>query len=1233
MMTMENSGVTRILQALEVIYEPKSSNSDRRDAQEFLESVKASEESPFWGFQLALPENYGTNYIVRHFGLSLLQHAISKKFHTFDRSKVLVLREWISTLAAKTLEDDSHYLKEKMGFLWASLAKRIWGSFLVKTKLDPESKELTKEDAEDGWVSMDADLWSLWNSSTQTRELSLIILRTLFEDIYLLDDPVASKRTNILNQLSVMIITPDSVLEQIYEPSPTLSMCKNSKDGWLVEWSKFLVETLTKNDPSSPLVQRFAPKILSTFKTCLHWIQPSVLKRENIFTTLINILTVPDMKLKTLAIDCLHILFTRSYNDVEDFDFFIGSIFTREGIQKLSNFYVSLVVDPDDLDEQAYALLKKTVEMIVSLSEYLQALPPAKSRINWDKSSVDLYLRLVLDTTKHPSPIISGLSLQMWVTTLRVDELSSKSQVVQILMELLEISADRIIDYLALDEEVPSRKFLDLDFDSTADSSSFLANYKKFNEDIVRITVCKKPEEGMEWLERRLEAFFSSPIGNQCITQPKLEEKSEPYNYGIAQFNVIENSIRGVSRWRIWYTGDDFESRNNRLNGLVEELGERLLAMQLASPLLIRKQVQTMVQFAPLLKDVSPLMFKVLEKILITATFDYQENISDEEREIIRDLRTSCGTELNRLAYIMPESLKNIFGDLENVISDILSSNKVSNHESVAFKSFLLVIASRSTISDKETLFAKIVDPELSAWSSPETEKGLMDLHWFMERIGIVEIAQYFQKRNIKAETNLLDAEMDDEGRALKNQLKERWSSIFPIRATRIFIQYSIEKLNHDSPEYMNLLRLWKPRVRPIVPHILQLLTQIQSYHNPDNWNDLPEAVLSFLRYSRMERFWQQGVSIQSKETFIEESVKAALTLREFADSVGHLIRYTREYAYLTIGSLSQLEDTLYEIPGIANSLWNALAGDTVGVTLHSWKHMINSCLRSVVKNCPIKYVDIFMTELLPKTLQDIDQLLVSRWDKVYRTGLQLQGNEDDTTLSEEMMEEHMLRQLTATVVRLLMDIVPQVNAKNVTDTQFACKRLVTTNKEVMGAFLQLCCHIIGFKDTKCSFNTILIARNILPSIVFKDDDVDKYLCETFMKSLLGVIMDDYFVETHSEAATALTTLYCALRSKNDYPVQVLLDTLPNITSQHMSNFETLLVGSRSLRHQRSALLELIRIAKTNELDVSEEDELKDRKKQLEEANIQRKKKAVPSDIMNDPFTENGALNNLFDNE
>ena len=371
-------------------------------------------------------------------------------------------------------------------------------------------------------------------------------------------------------------------------------------------------------------------------------------------------------------------------------------------------------------------------------------------------------------------------------------------------------------------------------------------------------------------------------------------------------------------------------------------------------------------------------------------------------------------------------------------------------------------------------------------------------------------------------------------------------------------------------------------------------------------------------------------MSIQGKETFIEENVKAALTLRDFADSVGHLIRYTREYAFLTLGSLSQLEDTLYEMPGIAEMIWKSVAGDTAGVTLHSWKHMINSCLRIVVRNCPVKHVDVFMSELLLKVFYDIDKLLVVKWEKVYMNGLQLQGNEDDETLSEEMMEEHMLRQLTATVVRLLMDIVSQLNAKLVSDTQFACKRLIVENKDKMAPFLQICCHIIQFKDTKCSFNTILVVRNVLPDILLKDDEVDKYLCDSLMKALLRVLMDDYFVETHSEAAIALTTLYCALRLKNEYPARILLEMLPNISALHVSNFESLLVSSKSLKHQRSALLELIHTAKQGNSAAGEEQNAKERSKQIEAA-VRKKKNGA--DLMNDPFTENNALTNLFGEE
>ena len=148
------------------------------------------------------------------------------------------------------------------------------------------------------------------------------------------------------------------------------------------------------------------------------------------------------------------------------------------------------------------------------------------------------------------------------------------------------------------------------------------------------------------------------------------------------------------------------------------------------------------------------------------------------------------------------------------------------------------------------------------------------------------------------------------------------------------------------------------------------------------------------------------------------------------------------------------------------------------------------------------------------------------------------------------------------------------------------------------------------FKDTKCSFNTILVVRNILPEIVLKDDEVDKYLSDHLIKALVHVLMEDYFTETHNEAAMALTTLYCALRSKNDYPARAMMTYLSNVTSHDVANFESSLINSKSLRHQRSALLELIKVNK-NPNSIENGDEMSKRKKQLEEAINNRKSQLV----------------------
>ncbi|OWB79812.1 hypothetical protein B5S32_g4049 [[Candida] boidinii] len=1281
---MDSNGVSQVVGSLEVIYNPRSTNTDRHKAQDFLETIKHLPESPYWGYQLALPDNK-YDYIVRHYGLNLLLNAIALDYSSWNIEKRVAVRQWVVELATKINKTDPHYMKEKVAFLWVAVAKRCWGACLANIEeekaqqqqqlnsnllqdannnsnssddnsnsknLQNPNRIITDDEKLESWADMDSNILELWNHSLETRELSLIIFRVFFEDVYLLDDPIVSSRNNILSSLCPEVVTSEAILLLKYEPNDSLRLFAASNEGWLIRWSNFFKDCLEylfskKRENLSDInknltngysdeeiyktYSKFITRMLQVFKTCLYWILPIAFREVGLLESLSRCLMLPDTKIKTLVIDCLQVLFTRSYSEEIDFNEVTGAIFQTEGLSMLLQLFKSIQLDPDDIDEVKYTLLKKLVEMIVGLSECIQTndsnykfkLPPT--------ADISNYLKLVLETTKHESLVISSLSLQFWCSMLRIDELSNKPEFEQIMPDLLESSANRLINYTDYDEEYSVKKFLEIDFESQPEASTFLNNYKKMTDDIVRIIICKKPSDSLQWLANRLNKFYSSPIGEQILNDPKLIYKgknSDAFIYGYSQFVVIEACVRGISRWLIWYQEDDFETKKQFLVSQIDELCKMLMLLQVRDPMLLRKQIQTLVQFTPLLKDVSSTMFNVLEKVIESCTFDYPENSTDEDRELIRDLRTSGGTELNRLAYLMPESLKNILPDLENVISNILSSKKLSDHEAVAFKSFLLVVSQRSSIPNKSERFSNIVDPELSAWSDPVTEKGLLELHWFMERLGIVKIAEYFQERGITADTNLLQAEMDQKGRYLKTELKDHWSSVFPIRATRIFIQYSIEKLDHDSDTYKDLLNLWKPRIEPILPHILQLIYQIQAYHNPKNWEGLPSEVQSFVKYSCMERFWQQGVSIQSKESFMDESVKAMHTLRDFADSVGHIVRYTREYAYLTISSISELEETLYEIPNMATTLWKALAGDSVGITLHSWRHMINLVLRSIIKNCPSKFIEPFFTELLPQVLSKIDSLLMEKWELVYRKGLQLEGTESDEQLSEEMMEEHMLRQLTAVVDRMLIDLVGQ-SSNNLSSRQIETRRVICKDKATLGALLQLLCHIIMFKDTRCSFNAILVVRHLLEEISGKDDEVDKFLCDSLIQALLHVLMDNFYVDVHPEAAYALTILYIGLRSKSAYPAVALQKLVPTLSTEKITEFESLLISVKSFKQRRNAFLQFIASFK-NEADDqdSENRKLQERNKQLESA--RRSKKTNGNNVMDDPFVENGTLNNLF---
>lgn len=1220
---MDSTGASQIVGALEIIYSPKSNNVQRSEAQNFLDQVKSHGESPFWGYEIAL--NNPTNYILKYFGLGLLAHSVKKNWNEYDQEKRITLRKWIVELNYRVSSQDPRYIKEKLAFLWVEIAKRIWGETL---------KEETQSDQQlvASWVDMNHNLLELWQMNSSSRELTLIIFRILFEDTFLLEDLIILKRISIIQPLCIMIVCPMDLFSEKYKYPNKWTLFNGNNEGWFSIWVRELHQALDTNNSN------YIIRLLETMKSCLNWPLSEVIMRNDILGALLKCLVSNIPKAQSTALDSIHILLTRTYSSDTHYDALINKVFNNMDL--LDQVYDSLQFDPNQgIDEFKYPIIKKFVDMVTCLYTCLL-------KIDNNNNQIEKYVRLVLKTTYNPSLIVSGLSLDLWCACLRNDSFFPILEK-YLIPDLLEFSSNALVYYEQIENHV-SKKFAEIDFQSYSEYKSFCSTYRKSIRDIIRLISCVQLDYTYDQLCSRLNNYFSSRYGHEVLNSSFLDHKEEPYLSALSQLMIIECFINGCIRWKIWYTNEnDYNQKLDAILLKIETLSNQLITLNLRDPLLLKKQIQNFALFLTILKD--NVLFTLLEKIITSATLDYPDidmEIKSDKSDAVRELRYACGIELNRMALLMPESLKSIYPDLENVVASILS--KLSSHETVSFKSFLLTIVLKSSLDRKEERFISLVDPELAAWSDKGTVVGITNLPWFLERLGIVKIAEYFQKRNITEHSDLLLIQIDEEGKKLKAELTKHWQNLFPVRATRMFIHYSMQSVKTDA-EFKMLQTLWKPRIVPILRYILMLLYQLQSYHDPDNWKDLPIVVQSFVKCSTIERFWEAGITNKSKDEFIDEHIKALQTVRDFADSVGHMVRYTREYLLLILSAVSSLGNVFYDIEGLAQLLMDSIAiykpnskDISPGVSTHGWKHIINVAIRPILKNCPEESAPIFMRAFLPKLFETLDILLCTKW-ACYTNNTDINpAPRDEDEMTEEIMEENLLKQLTTVVVRLLIDCVGQVGSSSqalklkLTPHQVKMRTIIFSDMNTLGAFLRLLNHCMAFRDSKCSFNSILIMKSCLADSLVENAEVDHFFTvEVLPNLLMNILTQSAFKDSFHEALYVFTVSFLTLckvyASCKEYLYE--LSRGYDIDSLYEN-----LKAVDNYKEQRVLMVDFIEWIKTmngnNNDDGSEDDEKKRREKResiLAKANerlIKKNKDHV--DMLNDPTTEDGAFGNLF---
>lgn len=265
-----HSDLSQVLEALQAIYAPASSNDTRRQATEYLEQAKRHPEAPSHGHTLALDRSQPAQ--LRYYGLTMLEYSIKYNWEDYTVDQGTALRACAVELAQNVTESDPVYIRNKIAQLWTEIAKRSWGA---------------------EWLDMDEQLVALWTNSLHHQAVVLYVLETLSEEVFNREDATAGLRGTDLGRACVEIFTPHAVIqEQLPTREKSLDL-RCGDQGWLTRLCENLAWCLAQDYQNQDNVRANAVKTMHALRAAMPWVMPKAIAATQVIEAVCKALATP----------------------------------------------------------------------------------------------------------------------------------------------------------------------------------------------------------------------------------------------------------------------------------------------------------------------------------------------------------------------------------------------------------------------------------------------------------------------------------------------------------------------------------------------------------------------------------------------------------------------------------------------------------------------------------------------------------------------------------------------------------------------------------------------------------------------------------------------------------------------------------------------------------------------------------------------------------------------------
>ncbi|KAK3718670.1 karyopherin [Vermiconidia calcicola] len=1132
--------------AINATLNPRVPNHIRKQALEYLEQVKSKLDGPQCGFALA--DDWNQSDVVRYYGLQLLEYAIRYRWSNCNEEQTRQLRTWVKNLAGSIREQDALYIRNKIAQLWVEVAKRCWG---------------------EEWMDMDQLLLTLWEKpmnekGSANKLLVLYILETLSEDVINSEDAVAGLRLDILGNALNDIMIPNGLYLELATTAKNGARqdIRCGDAGWLARMCDFFATCVKDARVRGQRDMLFcAIKALHALKPTMAWVNLKGAVEVNVIDCLFLPFHTEDIALQTAATEVLYVILGRPYGQ------HWHESWMSLMLQSLRPDRVSLIrhtlertASSAGSDDEKHTLQKKLSEVLSILADAIAQHPQLVSQQDLDAPA---FFDLLLFVLQSKSLVVSIPVLHSWTRLLSAQNSTIADLVFQALSTLVQTCSVRLLKYESVPEggEDEITQFLLEDFDTMPERHAFLGNYRRYCVNVIQTITRSRPLEALSHvLSQMTELLETGPYtGGRGFDPSRYSKTSLPTLQFDAQYQVVSNALKGYSQWLTDAASlqpeDELhtraESDKASATHSLQQWCFQVINMHTDDPEVAALILQTLVTILRTIKPEPSFVLHIVQHLLTMRLYDNPDHtIFSDAVKAFEGLRV---LELQKLALAFSNELLEVYNELEPRIGVLVEKHGDEPRLVWGYKAFLFMIIHRASGIDGEMRLARLrqmLRPVYEAWQDQAFSASLASLHTFCESVGLADLDQFYKAYGFDRNPDWATQQLDGAGQARQAEIKVK-NDALPLRMTKTMLATTTEKLKSGSEEFEVGCALWSDIIPTILPNLLQMLRHAQAFHNSANWSQLPTELQMVVRRTLQDRFWQSGISNESKDQFYARISDSKASYEGFASVVRGTTRNIREQGYHLIYFMTKFEEQFYGLPNLAEPLSDALFADADALSANHLHPVIN-LTTGLVQRCPPHYRQRFLPPLLTRLFKKLDAKISGEWEVISHAN---QQNTEDDELSDEMRAESVLRALTYSMVSFvtfLLDFEQVPTQQNSADpaTTPLVRDIVLSDPSVLEPLILFCTHALRMRDTRCCTAICRTFRSLVPLFLSNDapvPQVREFISTEVLKACITSLNEPYFADMQKDLASLIAQILLLYAPRTPTPRDILL-SLPDMS-------------------------------------------------------------------------------------